>query len=311
MKGKDLLAIQDLSFGEFALIMEKTKKLKKLQKDGIAHKLMEGKTLAMIFHKASTRTRVSFEVGFSHLGGHALYLDKESTQMGRGEPIKDTARVLSRYVDGIMIRTFSQSIIDELAEYASVPVINGLSDYAHPCQALADIFTVSEKFENLKERKFVFIGDGNNMANSLMFACAKSGMDITLCCPEGYRPDDKTIAAAKLVAKEIGSEVEVEADPSKAVLGADVLYTDVWASMGQESESQKRMKDLHNYKIDEKLLSLANKDCIVMHCLPAHRGEEIEDSVMEGSHSAIFDEAENRLHVQKAVMALLMSDKEF
>jgi ornithine carbamoyltransferase len=311
MKGKDLLTIHDLSFGEVALILDKAKKLKKLQKEGTPHKLLEGKTLAMIFHKASTRTRVSFEVGFSQLGGHALYLDEKGTQMGRGEPLKDTARVLARYVDAIMIRTFSQESIEDLAKYSDVPVINGLTDYAHPCQALADVFTVQERFGSLKGRKLTYVGDGNNVANSLMFASAKLGMNITLCCPKGYEVNPKAANFAAQDAKEVGSNIEFEGNPFKAVENSDVIYTDVWASMGQEEESAKRKKDLQDYKVDDNLVAKAKKDAIVMHCLPAHRGEEIDDDVMEGGQSVVFEQAENRLHVQKAVMVLIMGEKDF
>ncbi|MDR2709546.1 MAG: ornithine carbamoyltransferase [Elusimicrobiota bacterium] len=309
MRGKDLLSIGDLSFAEVELILDKATQLKKLYKEGVQCEIMRDKTLAMIFHKASTRTRVSFEAGFAQMGGHAIYLDNQSTQMGRGEPIEDTARVLSRYVDLIMIRTFKQEMVEQLAKYSTVPVINGLTDSSHPCQALADIFTAYEKFKNLRQRKFVFIGDGNNVANSLMMVCAKVGMDMVVCCPKGYFPDEKIIAAAQAVAKVVGSKIELESDVNIAAKNADVLYTDVWASMGQEDQAQKRKQDLKNYKIDAQVLELANKDCIVMHCLPAHRGEEISGDVFEGEHSVIFDEAENRLHVQKAVMALLIGDK--
>ncbi|MDR2772300.1 MAG: ornithine carbamoyltransferase [Elusimicrobiota bacterium] len=309
MKGKDLLTIEQLSVQEVSLILETASKLKQLQKNNQPHKFMDGKNLAMIFHKASTRTRVSFEAGFAQMGGHALYLDNSSTQMGRGEPIKDTARVLSRYVDIIMIRTFAQKMVEELAFYASVPVINGLTDLSHPCQALADIMTVCENFQTVKHKKFVFIGDGNNVANSLMFACAKIGMDIVVCSPKGYQPSDQIVSSAKKAAAETGSKISIETDPLNAAKGADVLYTDVWASMGQESERQERIQFLHNYKIDDDLLKISNKDCIVMHCLPAHRGEEITDEVMEGAHCKVFDEAENRLHVQKAIMFLLTTDK--
>jgi ornithine carbamoyltransferase len=209
-----------------------------------------------------------------------------------------------------MIRTFSQTMVEEFAQYADVPLINGLTDYSHPCQALADVFTALEKFGNLEGRKLVFIGDGNNVANSLMFACAKLGMDMTLSCPAGYQPDEKIIQKVKEAAKGTKSQIEIEVEPFKAVIGADIIYTDVWTSMGQEKEAEQRKKDLQKYKVDQALVSKANKDVIIMHCLPAHRGEEIDDDVMEGCHSAIFDEAENRLHVQKAIMALLMSDKE-
>jgi len=311
MKGKDLITIHDLSFGEVALILETAKKLKKMQKTGKPHKFLEGKTLAMIFHKASTRTRVSFEAGIAQMGGQALFLDNVSTQMGRGEPIKDTARVLSRYVDGIMIRTFSQADVMELAKFSDVPVINGLTDAAHPCQALADIFTAQENFGDLRGRKLVYVGDGNNVAHSLMFVCAKVGMDITLCCPKGYEVNADMLKLAQEDIKESGSKIIFEADPLKAAKNADVLYTDVWASMGQEAETAKRKKDLAAYQINAQLLKAASKDCVVMHCLPAHRGEEITEEVMEGPQSVIFDEAENRLHVQKAVMALTMSDKNF
>ncbi|WP_424244793.1 ornithine carbamoyltransferase [Elusimicrobium posterum] len=311
MKGKDLLSIHDLSIGEVAMILEKTKKLKKMQKEGVPHRLLEGKTLGMIFHKASTRTRVSFEVGFAQLGGQALYLDNASTQMGRGEPIQDTARVLARYLDGIMIRTFAQETVEDLAKYADVPVINGLTDTAHPCQALADIFTVMENFGDLKGRKLTYVGDGNNVANSLMYACAKSGMDITLSSPKGFEVDEKIAATARKDADVTGSKVILEADPFKAVQGADVIYTDVWASMGEEKELEHRKAIFKDYQVNDNLVNSASKDVVVMHCLPAHRGEEITDSVIEGAHSVIFDEAENRLHVQKAIMALLMSDQDF
>jgi ornithine carbamoyltransferase len=303
--------MEDLSLGEVALFFYKTKQLKRLHREGAHLDILQGKSLAMIFHKASTRTRVSFEAGITQLGGHALFLDNASTQMGRGEPIKDTARVLSRYVDAIMIRTFKQELVEELANYASIPVINGLTDASHPCQALADVFTALERFKVLKGRKFVYIGDANNVANSLLFACAKVGMDIVICSPEGYGPSEDIMIRAKASAGEVGGKVGAETDPNIAARGADVLYTDVWTSMGQEAESDKRRKDLKDYRINSKLLSQANKDCIVMHCLPAHRGEEIDEDVFEGPQSAVFEEAENRLHVQKAIMALLMSDKEF
>ena len=311
MTGRDLLTVRELSFGEVALILEKAKKLKKMQKEGIPHRLLEGKTLAMIFHKASTRTRVSFEAGFAQLGGQALFLDNAATQMGRGEPLQDTARTLARYVDGIMIRTFAQQTVVDLAKYADVPVINGLTDISHPCQALADIFTAAENFGTLKNRKMVYIGDGNNVANSLMFACVKSGMHITLCCPEGYQVAPEQLAAAQKDAKQTGSNIILETDPLKAAPNADALYTDVWASMGQEDEAAKRKKAFKNYQVNEALIKAANKDVIVMHCLPAHRGEEITEEAIEGPHSVVFDQAENRLHVQKAIMALLMSDTDF
>ena len=287
LKDKDLISIHDLSVGEVATILDVAKKLKRKQKAGEPHQYLKGKTLAMLFSKASTRTRTSFEVGFWQLGGHPIYLSDSASQIGRGEPIRDTARVLSRFVDGIMIRTFSHDSVIELAKYASVPVINGLTDLLHPCQALTDIFTIQEKMKVLKGRKLVYVGDGNNMAHSLMFACAKVGMN----------------------AAQTGCSITVEEDIFKAAKGADVLYTDVWTSMGEEAEREVRFKALHNYQINQALLNEARPEAIVLHCLPAHRGEEITEEVLEGPQSVVFDQAENRLHVQKAIMALLMSDE--
>lgn len=308
LRGKDLLTIRDLSVGEVATIMDVARKIKKKQKDGEAHKYLAGKTLGMIFHKASTRTRVSFEVGFWQLGGHPIYLNEAATQMGRGEEVKDTARVLSRYVDGIMIRTFGHHIVEELAKYADIPVINGLTDQFHPCQALTDIFTFIEHKGTIKGRKMVYVGDGNNMTHSLMFACAKTGVDFVSASPEGYDPDPELVKEAQLVGEETGSKISIVRDPLKAAEGADLLYTDVWASMGMEQEQSIRQEALGDYQINRYMLKEAKSDAIVMHCLPAHRGEEITDEVMEGPQSVIFDQAENRLHVQKAIMALLMSD---
>lgn len=310
LKGKDLLTIHDLSVGEVAIILDTSKKIKQLKQEGKDHSFLKGKTLAMIFHKASTRTRVSFEAGFAQLGGHALFLDNDSSQMGRGEPIKDTARVLDRYVDGIMIRTFSQESIEELAKYSKVPVINGLTDFAHPCQALTDAFTIMEyKGPKTKGLKVAYLGDGNNnMANSLMFMCAKTGMDFCIASPEGYKPDPKVVKTAQEDAKLTGAKIEIVTDPMAAVQGADAVYTDVWASMGMEAEQEKRKKDLAAYQLDLKLLGAAKKNASVLHCLPAHRGEEITEEVLEGQQSVVFDQAENRLHVQKAIMLLLMSD---
>ncbi len=309
LRNKDLISIHDLSVGEVATILDVAKKLKRMQKAGQPHRFLAGKSLAMIFSKASTRTRVSFEVGFHQLGGQAIYLNDAVSQIGRGEPVKDTARVLSRFVDGIMIRTFSHESVLELARYATVPVINGLTDLLHPCQALADIFTIQEKLEVLKGRKLVFIGDGNNMAHSLMYACAKVGMNMVCASPKGYQPRPDILARAQEDASHTGCTVSVEEDMFKAAKGADVLYTDVWTSMGEEAEREQRFAALHTYQVNEELLNMARPECIVLHCLPAHRGEEITDSVIEGPHSVVFDEAENRLHVQKAVMALLMSDQ--
>ena len=308
LRGKDLLTIKDLSVGEVATIMDVARKIKKKQKDGEDHRYLKGKTLGMIFHKASTRTRVSFEVGFWQLGGHPIYLNEAATQMGRGEEVRDTARVLSRYVDGIMIRTYGHGIVEEFAKYASVPVINGLTDMFHPCQALTDIFTFIENKGTIKGRKMVYVGDGNNMTHSLMFACAKTGVDFVCASPEGYDPDPAIVQEAQEAGKETNCKIEVMRDPMKAAEGADLLYTDVWASMGMEQEQSIRQEALADYQINRHMLDVAKTDAIVMHCLPAHRGEEITDEVMEGSQSVIFDEAENRLHVQKAIMALLMSD---
>ena len=309
LRNKDLLSINDLTVGEVATILDVAKKLKRKQKAGEPHQYLKGKTLAMLFSKASTRTRTSFEVGFWQLGGHPIYLSDSASQIGRGEPIRDTARVLSRMVDGIMIRTFSHESVEELAKYATVPVINGLTDLLHPCQALTDMFTIQEKMEVLKGRKLVYVGDGNNMAHSLMYACAKVGMNMVCASPKGYQPDPKVLAEAQEDASHTGCTITVEEDLFKAAKGADVLYTDVWTSMGEEAERDIRFAALHNYQINQALLDVARPECIVLHCLPAHRGEEITEDVLEGPHSVVFDQAENRLHVQKAIMALLMSDE--
>lgn len=310
LKNKDLLSIHDLSVGEVATILDVSKKLKRMQKAGIPHEYLKGKTLAMIFSKASTRTRVSFETGFHQLGGHPIYLNDATSQVGRGEPVRDTARVLSRFVDGIMIRTFSHASVVELAEYATVPVINGLTDLLHPCQALTDLFTIMEYKTVLKGRKLVYVGDGNNMAHSLMYACAKVGMNMVCASPKGYQPDPQVVQEAGADAALTGATITVEEDIFAAAKGADVLYTDVWTSMGEEAEREERMKALHAYQINAELLQVARPDAMVLHCLPAHRGEEITDDVIEGPQSAVFDEAENRLHVQKAIMALLMGPEE-
>ena len=263
----------------------------------------------MIFTKSSTRTRVSFEVGMYDLGGNALFLSSRDLQIGRGEPVQDTARVLSRYLDGIMIRTFKQSDVETLADYGSIPIINGLTDYCHPCQVLADLMTIREFKGNIKGRKLCYIGDGNNMAHSLMYACAKVGMNMVCACPKGYQPDPHVLAEAQEDAAHAGCTITVEEDVMKAVKGADVLYTDTWASMGQEEEHDARKKIFAPYQINAELLAAARPEAIVMHCLPAYRGEEITDDVIEGPQSVVFDQAENRLHVQKAIMALLMSDE--
>jgi len=306
LKGKDLLSVKDLSKDDVYEIFNLTKELKAKQKQGVEHHLLKGKTLGMIFQKSSTRTRVSFEVGMWQLGGMALFLSANDLQIGRGEPVKDTARVLARYLDGIMIRTFSHAEVEELAHYADIPIINGLTDLLHPCQALTDLFTALEIKGDLAGRKLTYIGDGNNVANALLHTCAKVGMDVTIACPEGYRPDAKMLAEAEADAALSGAKVLVISDPQAAVKGADVLYTDVWASMGMEAEKARREKDFAGYQINSALLKLAKPDAVVMHCLPAHRGEEITDEVIESPQSVVIDEAENRLHVQKAIMALLM-----
>ena len=309
LSNKDLLSIHDLTTSEICKILTLSTKLKALQKAGIAHKILEGKTLGMLFTKASTRTRVSFEVGMYQLGGHALFLSSNDLQIGRGEPIKDTARVLSRYVDGIMIRTFSHDGIIELAQYADIPIINGLTDLLHPCQALTDLLTIREHKGELKGLKLAYVGDGNNMANSLMYAAAKVGMDIAIATPKGYEPDATVILNAKADAALTGATITITDDIKLAVANADVVYTDVWASMGQEAEQKARIAIFKDYQVNQTLMDLAKTDAIVMHCLPAHRGEEITEDVLEGNQSVVFDEAENRLHVQKAIMALLMADK--
>lgn len=298
---KDLLKLADLEPQEIIEILDLADKLKKERKQGIEHHLLKGKTLGMIFTKASTRTRVSFETGIYQLGGVGLYLNGNDIQLGRGEPIRDTARVLSRYLDCIMIRTYKQRDVEDLARYSSVPVINGLTDYCHPCQVLADLQTVREYKGKLKGLKLAFIGDGNNMANSLIVGCIKTGMKISIACPAGYEPDKDLIRWGN----ESG-RLEITSDPKKAAEGADVLYTDVWASMGQESETALRKEAFANFYIDEELMKLAQKDAIVQHCLPAHREEEISSGVFEKHSAEIFDESENRLHAQKAIMVKLM-----
>jgi ornithine carbamoyltransferase len=299
---KDFLCLSDWSREELEAIFALTKELKAKQKSGEPHQLLAGQTLGMIFEKSSTRTRVSFEAGMVHLGGHALFLASSNTQMGRGEPIKDTARCMARYVDGVMIRTYSQKAVEEFAQFCSVPVINGLTDLYHPCQIMADVFTVIEHKGSYEGLKFCWIGDGNNMANSWINAAAIFGFELRVATPAGYEPD----AMVKERAAEAGANIIYTNDPREAVRGADVLNTDVWASMGQEAEQKEREKAFVGYQINMDLVAEANPDCVVMHCLPAHRDEEITDEVMESRHSIIYDEAENRLHIQKAIMATLM-----
>ena len=308
LKGKDLLSIHELSRDEVEEILSLAQELKEKQKAGIPHRLLEGKSLGMIFEKSSTRTRVSFEVGMYQLGGQALFLSSRDLQLGRGEPIKDTARVLSRYLDGIMIRTYGHERIEELAEWADVPVINALSDLLHPCQALTDLLTIREyKGKNLTGLKMAYVGDGNNMTHSLMYAAAKVGMNFAAATPEGYEPNAEVVANAKADAAETGATVSITHNPMEAAAGADVIVTDTWASMGQEAEHDARTAVFRPYQVNWELVAESgNARCIVMHCLPAYRGEEITEDVFEEFANVIFDEAENRLHVQKAIMALVM-----
>ena len=306
-KGDDFISIHDLSVAEVEEVLALTKELKYKQKHGIPHQLLAGKTLGMIFEKSSTRTRVSFETGIYQLGGQGLFLSNRDLQIGRGEPIKDTALVLSRYVDGIMIRTFAHSNVTEFAEYADIPVINALTDLLHPCQAMTDIFTATEyKGNDLKGCKMTFVGDGNNMAHSLMFACAKMGMHFVFAGPKGFEPNAGIVALAKEDAEETGGSITITHDPLAAAKDADIFYTDVYASMGQEAEYEKRLSIFNGYQVNRELLDVAAKDAIVMHCLPAHREEEITNEVFELNANVICDEAENRLHTQKAIMALIM-----
>ena len=299
---KDFLCLSDWSLEALEKIFALASDLKSKQKTGVRHPLLAGKTLGMLFEKSSTRTRVSFEAGIFQLGGHALFLASGSTQMGRGEPIKDTARCMARYVDGVMIRTYSQQVVEEFAQFSSVPVINGLTDLYHPCQVMADLFTVSEHKRNYRELIYCWIGDGNNMANSWINAAAVFGFELHVATPVGYEPE----AGVCKRAADAGARILYTNDPREAVRGSHVLNTDVWASMGQEAEQQERVKAFAGYQINMELVALADPDCVVLHCLPAHRDEEITDEVMESRHAIIYDEAENRLHVQKAIMATLM-----
>ena len=306
MKGKSVASLADLTKEEIEQIL-KTSELLKLQSlRGQEHPLLKGKTLAMIFEKPSTRTRVSFEVGMWQLGGYALYLSASDLQLGRGETIGDTAKVLSRYVDGIMARVFAHQTILDLVKYSTVPVINGLSDFVHPCQGLADLFTIYEKKGQLSGLKLAYIGDGNNVAHSLIYGCSKVGMDIGLACPKGHEPNPKVVAEGREGARRNGRVVTVTNDPVEVVLGADVVYTDVWASMGREKEHEERVKIFKPYQVNTEMVKRAKQDYIFMHCLPAHRGEEVTDEVADSKNSVIFDQAENRLHTQKALMALTM-----
>ena len=306
LKGRDFLTLKDFTRQEIEEMVSLGIDLKAKQKAGIPTPILEGKTLGMIFQKSSTRTRVSFEVGMYQLGGSALFLSTNDLQIGRGEPIKDTARVLSRYLDGIMIRTYSHADVEELAAYADIPVINGLTDDYHPTQVIADLITIQEHKGKLAGIKFAYVGDGNNMTHSLMIGCAKVGMDVTVACPDGYMPNPEVVALAQGYAAESGGSVTVMHDPKEAVKGVDVIYTDTWASMGQEAEKEIRKKAFAGYQVDDALMALAKPDAIFMHCLPAYRGMEVTDEVMESAQSVVFDEAENRLHAHKAIMVSVM-----
>ena len=301
---KHLLKLGDLSKEEILDLLGLADQLKFERKNDIPHPLLTGKTLGMIFQKSSTRTRVSFEAGMYQLGGNALFLSSRDLQIGRGEPVQDTARVLSRYLDAIMIRTYEQSEVEDLARYGSIPIINGLTDYAHPCQVLADLQTIREYKGTLAGRKLAFIGDGNNMANSLIVGGIKTGMSVAIGCPKGYLPDADIIKWANK-----NGSLTITEDIFEAAKDADAVYTDVWASMGMEEEAEKRRRDFAGYCVDMKLMSVAKPDAIVLHCLPAHRGEEITDEVIEKYAASIFDEAENRLHAQKAVLVRVMENK--
>jgi ornithine carbamoyltransferase len=299
LKGRSFTRVADFTSGELELVLDVAERMKALPRE--EQHVLPGRALGMIFEKPSTRTRVSFEVGIAQLGGHGLYLRADDLQLGRGETIRDTATVLSRYLDGIMIRTFAQSDVEELAEHADIPVINGLTDETHPCQALADMLTIRERLGRLKDVRVAYLGDGNNVCSSLMVAAARLGSSFVAATPPGYEPDARAVA----VARETG-EVEVTHDPAEAVGGADVLYTDVWTSMGQEEERDRRLRDLGGYGITNELLAQAGDGAIVLHCLPAHYGEEITEEVLYGPQSAVWDQAENRLHAQKALMALVI-----
>jgi ornithine carbamoyltransferase len=301
---KDLLTIYDLDADDVHEIFKRAERLKSLLYRGMVHVPLQGKTLGMLFDKSSTRTRLSFEAGIHQLGGAGIFLSRRDIQLGRGEPVSDTARIMSRYIDGIMIRTFEQTLVEEFARYATIPVINGLTDLLHPCQVLSDLFTIIEKKGGYEGLKIAYVGDGNNMTNSWINAAARLPFHLAIACPEGYDPDRSILERGIRESKE---GIEVLRVPADAVSGADVVYTDVWASMGKEDEQEERSVTFRGYQVDEKLLGCAKNDAIVMHCLPAHRGEEITAGVIDGPRSVVIDQAENRLHVQKAIMEILMS----
>lgn len=301
-----LISIYDMSKSDILEVIKMSETLKRQQKDGFMHQVLQGKTLGMIFTKSSTRTRVSFEVGMYQLGGYPLFLNSNDIQLGRGETIYDTAKVLSRYLDGIMIRTFDHDDVVNLAKYSSIPVINGLTDLMHPCQILADLFTIYEKKGKLEGLKLAYIGDGNNIANSLLHGCAKVGMDIAVASPKGFTCNSAVVQEAIKDSKESNSKITLTEDPKEAIHNADVVYTDTWISMGQEAEAEERIKIFMPYQVNTELFSKAKDDAIFLHCLPAYRGYEVTDKVIDGPQSCVFDEAENRMHVQKAIMVLLM-----
>ncbi|HKI78015.1 MAG TPA: ornithine carbamoyltransferase [Ignavibacteriaceae bacterium] len=306
MKGKSLLSINDLTIEEIYEIFDVSKTLKQKLLTGEPHKVLEGKTLGMIFSKPSTRTRISFEVGIYQLGGIGLYFNQNDLQLKKSESIADTAKVLSRYLSGIMIRTFDHQDVVDLVKYGSIPIINGLTDLLHPCQVLTDLFTILEKKRTLKGLKLAYVGDGNNMAHSLLHGCSKVGMNISIASPSGYNPDAEIVKNSEKNAKYMGSKIEILDNPVDAVKDADIVYTDVWASMGQEKESAERKTKFASFQVNPTLVKNAKDDYLFMHCLPAHRGDEVVNEVADSANSVIFDEAENRLHVQKAIMALVM-----
>ena len=304
---KDFISLHDCTKEQIENMLKLALKLKTELKSGIAHPILRGKTLGMIFTKSSTRTRVSFEVGMTQLGGYPLFLSSADIQLGRGESIYDTANVLSRYLDGIMIRTYAHSDVLDLAKYSTIPIINGLTDLLHPCQVLADLQTTYEHKGKLEGLKLAYLGDGNNMAHSLLYGCTKVGMDIAVATPTGYMCDAEVVENAKADAKKSGSSVIITNDPTEAISNADVVYTDTWVSMGQESEKEERLKIFTPYQVNKELFAKAKSDAIFMHCLPAYRGFEVTEDVIDGKNSVIFDEAENRLHAQKAVLATFMA----
>jgi ornithine carbamoyltransferase len=306
LKGRDFVRVNDWDADELTSVLDLADRLKARQRERVEHRHLEGRSLGMIFQKPSTRTRVSFEVGMFQLGGTALYLAAGDLQLGRGETIEDTGTVLSRYLDGIMIRTFAQADVDALAAAADIPVINGLTDDFHPCQALADVMTIRERLGGFDGVRVAYLGDGNNVCHSLMVACAKLGMDFVAATPEGYEPSDEVVGWARAAANVSGRSIELTQDPRAGAEDADVLYTDVWTSMGQDEERERRLADLAGFGIDDALLELGSERAIVLHCLPAHYGEEITKEVLYGPRSAVWDQAENRLHAQKALMALVI-----